>query len=73
MLTAPQVFDITHLISFYYGVTWSLDRRNLFNWKDEEPGNFEQKLSPKELEDLVQYLYENSAAGEGQGGGKSQG
>jgi type I restriction enzyme R subunit len=22
----------------------SLDRRNLFNWKDEEPGNFEQKV-----------------------------
>jgi type I restriction enzyme R subunit len=44
MLTAPQVFDITHLIHFYYGVTWSLDRRNLFNWKDEEPGNFEQKV-----------------------------
>ncbi len=44
MLTAPQVFDITHLIHFYYGVTWSLERRNLFNWKDEEPGNFERKV-----------------------------
>jgi type I restriction enzyme R subunit len=44
MLTAPQVFDITHLIHFYYGVTWSLDRRSLFNWKDEEPGDFEQKV-----------------------------
>lgn len=44
MLTAPQVFDITHLIHFYYGATWSLDRRNLFNWKDEEPGDFEKKV-----------------------------
>lgn len=44
MLTAPQIFDITHLINFYYGATWSLDRRNLFNWKDEEPGNFERKV-----------------------------
>jgi len=44
MLTTPQIFDITHLISFYYGATWSLDRRNLFNWKDEEPGNFEKKV-----------------------------
>ena len=35
--------------------------------------NFGEILSEKELEDLVQYLYENSAAGEGQGGGKSQG
>jgi len=44
MLTAPQVFDVTHLIDFYYGATWSLERKNLFNWKDEEPGNFERKV-----------------------------
>jgi len=37
------------------------------------PQNFGEILTEKELEDLVQYLYENSAAGEGQGGGKSQG
>jgi mono/diheme cytochrome c family protein len=37
------------------------------------PQNFGQILSKKELEDLVQYLYENSAAGEGQSAGKSQG
>ena len=37
------------------------------------PQNFGEVLSEKELEDLVQYLYENSGAGEGQGGGKSQG
>lgn len=36
------------------------------------PQNFGEILSKKELEDLVQYLYENSAAGEGQGG-KSKG
>jgi type I restriction enzyme R subunit len=44
MVTAPQLFDVTHLINFYYGVTWSLDRKVLFNWKDEEPGNFERKV-----------------------------
>ncbi|MCK4392616.1 HsdR family type I site-specific deoxyribonuclease [Candidatus Bipolaricaulota bacterium] len=44
MLTTPQVFDITHLIDFYYGATWNLDRKNLFNWKDEEPGNYERKV-----------------------------
>ena len=44
MLTAPQVFDITHLIDFYYGATWNLDRKNLFNWRDEEPGNYEKKV-----------------------------
>jgi type I restriction enzyme R subunit len=44
LMTAPQVFDLTHLLDFYYGVTWSLDRKDLFNWKDEEPGNFERKV-----------------------------
>ncbi len=44
MLTTPQVFDLTHLIDFYYGATWSLDRKNLFNWKDEGSGNYEKKV-----------------------------
>ncbi len=44
MLTAPQVFDITHLIDFFYGPTWNLSRKNIFNWKDEEKGNFEKKV-----------------------------
>src|SRR3990170_3225791 len=44
LMTAPQVFNITHLIDFYYGVTWNLDRKDVFNWKDEEKGNFERKV-----------------------------
>jgi type I restriction enzyme R subunit len=37
MLTAPQVFDITHLLEFYYGATWSLDRKGLFEWRVGAP------------------------------------
>src|SRR3954464_3014491 len=37
------------------------------------PQNFGEILTKEELEDLVQYLIENSAAGEGQAGSKSQG
>jgi mono/diheme cytochrome c family protein len=37
------------------------------------PQNFEEILSKKELEDLVQYLIENTPAGGGGGGGKSKG
>ncbi|HET7120468.1 MAG TPA: cytochrome c [Solirubrobacterales bacterium] len=37
------------------------------------PSNFEELLTPKELEDLIQFLYENSPAGEGAGGSKSKG
>ncbi len=36
MLTMPQVFDITNLINFYYGVTWNLSRKNLFKWKHKD-------------------------------------
>lgn len=35
MLVAPQVFNITHLIEYFYGVTWSYARKFIFNWKDE--------------------------------------
>ena len=44
LVTAPQVFDVTHLVGFWYGVTWSLERKSLFDWKDEEPGSFERKV-----------------------------
>ncbi|MFA5263083.1 MAG: HsdR family type I site-specific deoxyribonuclease [Opitutaceae bacterium] len=33
MLVAPQVFNITHLIEYFYGVTWNTERKNVFNWR----------------------------------------
>jgi type I restriction enzyme R subunit len=33
LLTAPQVFNITHLIDYLYGVTWNFTRKGVFNWK----------------------------------------
>jgi len=33
MMTAPQVFNITHLIEYFYGVTWNYGRKSIFNWK----------------------------------------
>ena len=35
MLLAPQVFEVTELLDFYYAATWSTSRKNLFNWKEE--------------------------------------
>jgi mono/diheme cytochrome c family protein len=37
------------------------------------PQNFEQLLTPKELEDLVKYLSESTAGGKGKSGAKSKG
>ena len=32
-MTHNQIFDVTHMLDFYYGVTWNLDRKGLFKWK----------------------------------------
>ena len=44
MLIAPQVFEVTELIKFFYGATWSTSRKNLFNWKDVVQGDFEHTV-----------------------------
>ncbi len=57
LMVTPQVFNVTHLIQYHYGVTWNYARRNVFNWKsrpDEsyrdavqsffEPGDFLRML-----------------------------
>ena len=41
MLAAPQLFEVTELIKFFYGATWSTSRKNIFNWKDDFPGDYE--------------------------------
>ncbi|MGB4705292.1 MAG: HsdR family type I site-specific deoxyribonuclease [Candidatus Saccharicenans sp.] len=40
-LAQTQLFALTHLVEFYYGATWSLSRKTLFNWKDEQSGDYE--------------------------------
>jgi type I restriction enzyme R subunit len=44
LVTAAQVFDVTHVRDFFYGATWNLERKAVFNWKEEEEGNFERKV-----------------------------
>ena len=44
MLTSPQVFNITHLIEYFYGVTWNCQRKFVFNWKEEQPGCYEDRV-----------------------------
>lgn len=35
LLALLQVHALTHLVQFYYGPTWNLSRKVLFNWKEE--------------------------------------
>ena len=44
MFTTAQLFGVTHLHDFLYGVTWNISRKNLFNWKTDEPTNYEEKV-----------------------------
>jgi len=44
LMISNQIFDVTHMFDFYYGVTWNLDRKGLFKWKYEDKENFEQKV-----------------------------
>jgi len=44
MFTSSQLFEVTELLNFYYGVTWETSRKNIFNWKDEESGDYEAKI-----------------------------
>jgi type I restriction enzyme R subunit len=48
LLALMQLFALTHLVRFYYGATWSLSTKNLFNWKDEAAG--------QDFENLVKYF-----------------
>ena len=50
MMSCPQVFNITHLFEYFYGVTWNYSRKNIFNWKKEREEKREKKIS---LEDAV--------------------
>ncbi|MCL4516162.1 MAG: HsdR family type I site-specific deoxyribonuclease [Firmicutes bacterium] len=54
MFIATQVFEVTELLNFFYGVTWSTNRKNLFNWKEEEPGDYERKV--KAFFDRLRFL-----------------
>ncbi len=44
MFTTAQIFGVTQLMDFFYGVTWNINRKNIFNWKTDEPTNYEQKV-----------------------------
>ena len=44
MLIPEQIFTVTEALGFSYGVTWNLNRKNLFNWKEDEVGNLESKI-----------------------------
>ena len=35
LIASPQLFNVTHLIEYWYGVTWNASRRHMARWKDQ--------------------------------------
>jgi type I restriction enzyme R subunit len=61
LLAVSQLHAITHLLKFYYGATWNLSRKSLFNWRDEQAGDFETLVKTfvepgRVLKAVVDYL-----------------
>jgi type I restriction enzyme, R subunit len=47
LFVASQVFEVTQLLDFYYGATWSPSRKDLFKWKTPEGArreSYEEKV-----------------------------
>ena len=35
LMTSAQLFNVTHLLDYWYGVTWNVSRRFMARWKEE--------------------------------------
>lgn len=35
LIATPQVFNVTHLLDYWYGVTWNVSRRDMARWKQK--------------------------------------
>lgn len=44
MMVPQQMFTVTESLGFSYGVTWNLNKRSIFNWREQEVGRLEDKV-----------------------------
>lgn len=44
LLLTPQVFNVTHLLDYHYGVTWNYTRKGIFNWKSERSESYREAV-----------------------------
>ncbi len=38
LMGSAQLFNVTHMLDYWYGVTWNLSRRFMARWKESPPG-----------------------------------
>ena len=54
-----QLFGVTHIIRFLYGATWNTDRKNVYDWRDEAAGTFEDLVKAfVDQKRLLRILYD---------------
>lgn len=41
LMAVLQLHALTNLPQFYYGATWNVSRKGVYNWRDEQAGDFE--------------------------------
>jgi type I restriction enzyme R subunit len=56
LFVAAQVFEVTQLLDFFYGATWSTSRKALFNWRDDLPGAGDYERRVKAFFDRPRFL-----------------
>lgn len=44
LVTMPQVFNVTHLIEYFYGVTWNYSRKGIFSWKERKSESYKEAV-----------------------------
>lgn len=40
LLACPQLFNVTHLLDYWYGVTWNVNRRDMARWKQNREESY---------------------------------
>jgi len=44
LLVSPQVFNVTHLIDYFYGVTWNYTRQDIYRWKAHASESYQEAV-----------------------------
>jgi type I restriction enzyme R subunit len=44
LLVTPQLFNVTHLLDYHYGVTWNYTRKGIFNWKEKKSESYRDAI-----------------------------
>ncbi|MGQ0642862.1 MAG: type I restriction endonuclease subunit R, partial [Gemmatimonadaceae bacterium] len=40
LIAVPQLFNVTHLLDYWYGATWSANRRSMARWKQQRDESY---------------------------------